>query len=81
MPIPPQRAQPKDLQCQNLEKDTKLAIGVRQSAPKTLDAAVREVVRLDCIHRTVHTPKVNAVPSDREITQTTDDIQSVLKGI
>lgn len=64
-----------------LEEDMELAIGVRQGAPKTLDAAVQEAVRLDCINRTVRKPKVNAVPSDREKTQTTDDIQSVLKGI
>ena len=64
-----------------LEEDTEFAIGVRQSAPKTLDEAVREAVFLDCINRTMRKPNVNAVPSDREKTQTIDDIQSVLKGI
>ena len=40
-----------------LEEDADLAVGVRRSAPKTLDEAVREATRLDGINQTVEKAK------------------------
>ena len=40
-----------------LQEDADLAVGVRRSAPKTLDDAVREATRLDSINQAVRKPK------------------------
>ena len=42
-----------------LEEDSDLAIGVRRSGPKTLDEAVQEAIRLECINHAVHRRSVH----------------------
>ena len=42
-----------------LEEDSDLAIGVRRSAPKTLNEAVQEATRLECINHAVHKRSVH----------------------
>ena len=62
-----------------LEEDADLAVGVRRSAPKTLDEAVREATRLDSINQTVKKPKaVNPVEAAGTMAVS---MQQVLNGI
>ena len=71
-----------------LEEDSDLAIGVRRSGPKTLDEAVQEAIRLECINQAVHRRTVHVsapVNVDRGLpSQGTDlakSIQTLAEGI
>ena len=71
-----------------LEEDSDLAIGVRRSGPKTLNEAIQEAIRLECINHAVHKRSVHVsapVNLDKGLSPQVADlaksIQALAEGI